>query len=291
MITLEAREPLARPGAVGEAVTSLRRSGLAGRRFVSIGAAFFKRDMLADLSYRLSFALHALNVLCGVAAYYFLARFVDRAALHGAAPFPFLLIGLALNAYMSTWLVCFTEAIRTGQATGTATLVFASPISPIEFILFSALYPTVRATVDASVYLLFGLAFGASLAHADAGAAVAIFVLSALAFAAIGIGSAAFALVFRRGDPLLWLMTSMSWMLGGILYPTDLLPEVLQQTARLLPVTHAVTGIRSALLGGGPIGEPAASLALYALVGLPVSMAAFVVALRRARMMGNLSHV
>lgn len=268
-----------------------RTSASAGLRFVLTGAAFFKRDLLTDVSYRLSFALHALNVLFGVAAYYYLAQVVDRTALDGAAPFPFLLVGLALNAFMSTWLVCFTEAIRTGQSTGTATLVFASPISSIEFLFFSALYPTVRATVDALVYVICGLAFGASIAQADLAATAAILLVSALAFAAIGIASAAFALVFRRGDPLLWLATTVSWTLGGILFPIELLPELLQRVARWLPVTHAVTGARSALLDGGSIAGPAASLALFALVALPVSVAAFRLALRRARIMGSLSHV
>lgn len=257
---------------------------------VLTGAAFFKRDLLTDLSYRLSFALHAVSILLGIASYYFLARFVDRAALHGSDPFSFLLVGLAVNAYMSTWLVCFTDAIRTGQITGTLKLVFASPISVMQFLVFSASYPSARAAVDAAVYLVAGLALGVSLSHANLAAACAIVFLSSLAFAAIGIGSAAFALVIKRGDPLLWVVTSLSWMLGGVLYPIELLPAALQQVAHLLPITPAVSGIRLAL-GGGSIADAAASLAMFALIGLPASLVAFGAAHRRARIAGSLGHM
>ena len=259
-------------------------------RFVLIGAAFFRRDLRSDFSYRLSFVLHALNIVLGVAAYYFLARFVDRAALGGADPFLFLLVGLAVNAYMSTWLVCFTDAIRTGQTTGTLKLIFASPLTRAQFMLFSGLYPSVRAALDGTVYLISGWTLGAPLANTNVAAAGMILLVSSFAFAAIGIGSAAFALVLKRGDPLLWLVTTLSWMLGGVLYPIQLLPAPLHEAARLLPITHAVSGIRLAM-AGEPIADAAGPLMVFVIVAMPLSLAAFGAAVRRARMTGALGHV
>ena len=52
----------------------------------------FRRDLLTDLSYKLSFALQALHVLLGIAAYYFLARLLGESTPGGYAPFPFLLV-------------------------------------------------------------------------------------------------------------------------------------------------------------------------------------------------------
>jgi ABC-2 type transport system permease protein len=259
-------------------------------RFALTGAAFFKRDLLTDFSYRLSFLLHALNILLGVAAYYFLARFVDRSALGGAEPFVFLLAGLTVNAYMSTWMVCFTDAVRTGQATGTLKAIAGTPLSRAEFVLFSALYPSARAAVDAFVYVMGGMALGASLGHTNVAAVGLVLLLSSVSFAAIGIASAAIALVFRRGDPLLWLATSLSWMLGGVLFPIELLPAPLASAARLLPITHAVSGVRLALAGGS-ITDAAGPLAVFAILGLPLSLAAFDAGLHRARVAGSLGHV
>jgi ABC-2 type transport system permease protein len=259
-------------------------------RFALTGVAFFKRDLLTDVSYRLSFLLHALNILLGVAAYYFLARFVDRSVLGGADPFVFLLAGLTVNAYMSTWMVCFTDAVRTGQATGTLKAIVGTPLSRGEFVLFSAVYPSTRAAVDAFVYVAGGAALGASVANTNVAAVGLIVLLSSVSFAAIGIASAAIALVFKRGDPLLWLATSLSWMLGGVLFPIELLPAPLETAARLLPITHAVSGVRLALAGGS-ITEAASSLAVFAILGLPLSLVAFGAGLHRARVAGSLGHV
>jgi ABC-2 type transport system permease protein len=270
-------------------------------RFARTAAAFVRRDFLVDFSYRLSFVLHAAHILLGVAAYFFLARFVDRAALGGAAPFPFLLIGLAANAFMSTWLVCFTEAIRSGQAAGTLKLIFSSPLSLGQFLFFSSLYPSARAALEAAVYVAAGLALGLgtavanpfgsglpTVAFAKAGLMV---LLASMAFAAIGTASAAFALLVKRGDPVLWIATSASWLLGGVLYPVQLLPEPLQRAAQLLPITHAVDGLRAAFTGSGSIPAAAAALLLFVIIALPSSVAAFHWALRRARVRGSLGHV
>jgi ABC-2 type transport system permease protein len=268
-----------------------RPRSLPALQLVLTGLAFFRRDLLVDASYRSSFALHAVQIFFGIGAYYFLSRFVDRSALRGADPFAFLLIGLAVNAYMSCWLVCFGEAVRGGQTTGTLKMVFASPISETRFLAFSALYPSARAMIEAGVYVMGGLALGASFAHANLPAAAVMLALSSVAFAALGIASAAVALVVKRGDPFLWVVTSLSWMLGGVFYPTELLPEWLRQAARLLPLTHALSGIRSALLGGAPAADAIAPLVLFALIGLPVSVVAFRAAVRHARITGSLSHV
>lgn len=92
--------------------------------------------------------------------------------------------------------------------------------------------------------------FGLPLRHVNAVAVALVFVLSLLAFSSTGIMSATFTLVFKRRDPLLWLFGSGSWLLGGVLYPIDVLPASLQHLSRLLPITHAAEGMRAALLGG-----------------------------------------
>src|SRR5437764_1172493 len=78
--------------------------------------------------------------------------------------------------------------------------------------------------------------------------AVAVFGMSLVAFSSVGIMSASFTLIFRRGDPVLWLFGSASWLLGGVLFPTSQLPRVLRSIATLLPITHAANAMRAALL-------------------------------------------
>jgi ABC-2 type transport system permease protein len=255
--------------------------------------AFFKRDLIVDWSYKLSFALEALHILIFVAAFYFLARFVGSRTVQGYESFPFILIGLAVNAYMTTCLVCFTQVIRGNQVTGTLKAVLVSRTSPTQFLAFSSIYPFARATLDAAVYGAGGLAFGLSLARVNPVATCLLFAASLLAFSSVGLLSATFILIFKRGDPLLWLFGSGSWLLGGVMYPTDVLPRWLQRLGEFFPITHALKGLRATMLSDAPVASVIPELTvlvLFAAIGLPISIAAFNFGLRRARVTGTIGH-
>jgi ABC-2 type transport system permease protein len=255
--------------------------------------AFFKRDLLVDLSYKLSFALEGIHILVMIAAFFFLSGLLDAPTLHGYDSFAFILVGLAVNTYMTTCLVCFTQVVRESQLSGTLKAVLVTPTSPAQFLAFSSLYPVARATVDAAVYGMCGLAFGLTLARVNPVPAIVLFVASVLAFSSIGMISATFIVIFKRGDPLLWLFGSGSWLLGGVMYPTDVLPQWLRPAAELLPITHALRGLRAALLADASfttVFPDLAVLAVFAAVGLPASIVIFEFGLRRARMTGTLAH-
>jgi ABC-2 type transport system permease protein len=255
--------------------------------------AFFKRDLLTDVSYKLSFAFQVLDIVVGIAAFYFLAHMLGKGAFGGYEPFSFILVGMAVNGYMTTSLVCFRQAIRGDQPLGTLKMVLVSPTSLLGFVLLSSLYPLVRAGVDAALYLLGGTLFGLSVMRANLPAMLLVFLLSVLALSSIGILSATFTLVFKRGDPMLWLMGGLSWLMGGVFYPVEVLPRFLQHAAQLLPITHALVGMRAAVLRGAPLAEllpQIAVLGLFSLVGLPLSLLGFCWGVRWAKTVGSLSH-
>ena len=111
-------------------------------------------------------------------------------------------------------------------------MVLSTPTSPLEFIFLTSLYPIARAAFDASIYLSCGLLLECT-APTSANvlvSAVVVFLVSELAFSSIGILSATFTLVFKRGDPILWLFGGLSWLLGrGVFYPVEVLPHFLRK--------------------------------------------------------------
>jgi len=113
------------------------------------------------------------------------------------------------------------------------------------------------------------------------------------AFAAIGFLSAAFTLVVKRGDPLLWLFGVVSWLLGGVFFPVETLPAFLQQVARLLPITYALDGLRATLLGGAGLAAVRPQLIVLgtmAAIGLPLSAALVSAATAYGKRAGTLGH-
>jgi ABC-2 type transport system permease protein len=255
--------------------------------------AFFKRDLRTDLSYKISFVFQLVDVLLGCGAFFFLARVLGRGAFRGYEPFAFILVGIAVNGYMTTCLACFTQAIRGNQPLGTLKAVLVTPTSAESFVLFSSFYPFVRAALDALLYLAAGTMLGMSLSRVNFPAALLIFLLSAAAFSSIGILSATFTLVFKRGDPILWLFGGLSWLLGGVYYPIEVLPRFLRHAAELLPITHALVAMRGALLRHASCAELLPQIGVlggFALVGMPLSLLAFRLGVRWARINGSLSH-
>ena len=142
------------------------------------------------------------------------------------------------------------------------------------------------------LYLGLGAAGGAPLGAGNWAGAALLFVLAILVFASLGILAASFVMVFKRGNPGAWLLSWLSWLLAGILYPVRVLPDWLRVVSAVLPITYAVDGIRSALLGAAPwavLWPSLMALSVFALVLVPLSLAAFSAATRWARSAGTLA--
>jgi ABC-2 type transport system permease protein len=259
--------------------------------------AFLKRDVRAELSYRFSFLFNVLSVFFEIASYYFLARFIGGSVPglgpYGGDYFAFVLVGVALHHYFATALAAFSRSIRESQLAGTLEALLATQSSLPTIVLSSAVYPFLWTSANILLYLVVGAGlFGAPLASANWGAAVVLLTLALVAFSGLGILSASFTLVFKRGSPVAWLFGALSWLLGGVLYPVTVLPEWLRHLSALLPITHAIEGMRAALLRAAPWSDLWPSLLwllLFALAVFPLSLLSFQYAARWTRIAGTLA--
>jgi ABC-2 type transport system permease protein len=112
--------------------------------------------------------------------------------------------------------------------------------------------------------------------------------------AGIGILSASYLILFKRGNPAKWLVVGLAGLLSGLMYPISILPRPLQIVARLIPVSYSLEGMRAALLGGAGFRElwpSIAALLIFAVVLLPLSFAVFAWAVRRTKITGTLTHL
>jgi ABC-2 type transport system permease protein len=262
-------------------------------------AALFQRDLAVARSYRIAFVLQLLQALFGVAGFYFLSRFIESPQLERALPqgggyFPFALVGIAFFDYLSVSLTTFDDGLQQARQNGTLENLLVTQ-TPLPVILMgSSLYPFVLMSLRTAVYLGWGAAlFGFPLRQANWLGALLVLAASILAFLGLGILSASYLLVFKRGNPVNWAFVGLSTVLGGMLYPISVLPGWLQFLARLVPVTYALEGMRAALLGHATLGElwpPLAALLIFAVVLLPLSFVIFSWALRRTKITGTLTH-
>jgi len=260
---------------------------------------FFWRDLSIARTYRTVFVLEAVEALFGAAMFYYVARFVDTPALQNALPqggsyFAFSLVGFVFLDYLNAALDTFDRGLEESRDSGTLEHLLITQTSLSVFVAGSAIYPFVATTLRIIIYVAWGAAlFGFPLRAANWLSVLAVLVATLLAFSGLGILSASYVLLFKRGNPAKWFFLGVSSVAGGMLFPVSILPDWLQVVARLNPVTYALDAMRASLLGGANIGQlwrPLAVLLLFAAVLLPLSMSVFAWSLRRTKITGTLTH-
>lgn len=261
-------------------------------------ACFFLRDLAIARSYRLIFVFELLETLLGVAAFYYLSRFIEVPAFERAQPaggyFAFAVVGFAFFDYLTVALNAFDQSLDEARRNGTLEYLLVTQTSLPVILAGSAIYPFVILSMRTAVYLGWAVAlFSFPVAQANWLGAILVLAASVLAFAGLGVLSASYALLFKRGNPVKWLFVGVAGLVSGIMYPVTVLPAALQSVARLVPVTYSLEGMRAALLQEYSIASlwpSLRALLLFALVLLPLSLAVFSWALRRTKITGTLTH-
>jgi ABC-2 type transport system permease protein len=263
-------------------------------RALTLARAFFVRDLVTDASYKVSVLIEVIDVLIGVAAFFYLSRVIGDRQPGGYDAFAFILVGIAINNAMSTALSSFSMSIQTDQHTGTLKPVLASPLAPAAVVLLGSVYPMARSAASALAYLIAGvLLFGMPAGATNLPAAAVVLVASLMTFGAIGVLSAVFTLAWKRGDPIVWLFSAVSWLLSGVFFPVASLPAPLQWLSSFLPLTYALDAMRATLLAGAGLADVSFELVVLsacALVGLPISLSLVGTAVAWGRRTGSLGH-
>jgi ABC-2 type transport system permease protein len=261
--------------------------------------AFLWRDLHIEMSYNLSFLLQILGIFPSVLMFYFLSglfgnTFLNPLKAYGGSYFPFVLIGVAVQNYFTSALSSFAGGMREAQLSGTLEAVLSTPVSLPTFLFGSALYAFVLNSIKIGIYLTAGcLIAGIAFDMGNILEVLLVIALSIAAFSSMGVFSASFIILFKKGDPLNWAFSVISWLLGGVFYPVSVLPDWLQTVSLFIPITHSLEVLRVLLLGHGTLASVTSHilvLCVWAAVGLPVSYFCFAYALKQARNKGDLGH-
>jgi ABC-2 type transport system permease protein len=256
--------------------------------------AFVKRDFLSQVSYRLAFLMSVMGMLLSLLAFFFMTKMIDprTEGLDGIPPFDWLLVGLSFQFYFSTALYSFSARVRSEQLLGTLEAMLVTP-TPTSMVVFSsAAWDFVYGGLRVLIYMLFAtLVFGVRLDVASPLALVLGVILTLLSSAGLGILSASFILYFKRGDPINFLLSGATTLLGTVFFPAQLLPDWLRPASDYLPITWSLRVVRGSLLQGKTMADLQHELwilAVLTLVLLPGGLLCSRFAIRRAKKEGTL---
>lgn len=263
--------------------------------------AFIIRDFQLALSYRVEFFIKILWILGVVTTFFFISQifvggFVSSQYSQWQNPLIAWLTGMAMLNYFMTGFSSLANAIRQEQMQGTLESVLLTPINVPTVIVSSSAWAYVEATFYSFLYLFFGWLFFDVQYKGNFLLALAFLILTTLCLACLGILSASFTMVFKRGDPFAILLGAGTALFSGVFYPKEMLQEALGETggkilANINPSTHGLDGIRSVLVQGKDFADVQSSF--FTLLGflavlLPFSLWIFGKAVKRAKREGSL---
>ncbi|MDQ6767665.1 MAG: ABC transporter permease [Candidatus Eremiobacteraeota bacterium] len=259
--------------------------------------AIFVRDARLALSYPMSFWLNWLSIAGQVLAFYFMSKLIGPSKSfgfggHASSYFSYVIVNLAFVEFQTVAIQSFQRAIRSDQMLGTLEAVLATPTSLPLIVLSSGLWAFALTIVEVAVYLGIASLLGLNLAHTNLVTAGAFLLLTVACMSPVGVLSAASIMTFKQLGPTNWIANGLAMLLGGVLFPVSKLPAALQHVSWLLPITHALNGIRGAVNGAtlAQLAPDAIWMAGCAVVLLPLSLWAFGAAVRRAKIDGTLGH-
>jgi ABC-2 type transport system permease protein len=261
--------------------------------------AFVVRDFQLAVSYRLEFFMRILSILFITTTLYFISQIFAGSF---STPYeqwrdPFLawITALPFLNYFMVGFSSLANAIRSEQAQGTLEGVLMTPIGVPTLVVASSAWDFVQASFHSFLYLFFGWALFGVQYRGSFMLAVLFLLLTTLVLASIGILSASFAMVFKRGDPLGMIIGTGSAFFSGVFFPAQLISQTggsgLGFVSKLIPTTHGIDGIRRVLIQGQTLADvsgPLLTLLAYLAVLLPFSLWVFARSVRRAKREGSL---
>ena len=168
-----------------------------------------------------------------------------------------------------------------------------SPVSLSRILIYSSLWSYSLSAFRFLLYLVAGsLLYGTDLSHCNIPGAMLVFLMTVLCFMGIGILWAGVLLIIKRGESIVTLGATLVLLASGVLFPTTTLPQWLRWLAATIPLTHALDGMRHALLQGYSIQQLTPvllRLAAFSAVLLTAGIGGFSWAVDQAKRSGSLT--
>jgi ABC-2 type transport system permease protein len=261
--------------------------------------AFIIRDFQLAVSYQLEFFIKLMWVLGIVTTFFFISRiFTSQISTYEQwqEPLPAWLTGMAMLSFFLSGFSSLANAMRAEQMQGTLESVLLTPINVPTVILSASAWAYVEATFYSFLYLFFGWLFFDVHYRGSFFLAFVFLVLTTAVLACLGILSASFAMVFKRGDPFAILLGAGTAIFSGVFFPKEMLNEALGKTGGTIvsainPSTHGLDGIRQVLIQGKTFSEvetPFFTLLIFLVILLPFSLWVFSSAITKAKKDGSL---
>ncbi len=216
--------------------------------------AFLRKDFLIAYSYRTNFFISILTVFFLLFVLSNLSKLsVDNEILGNFKDnsFGYFVIGIAIIDFAMTISARGAAQARELQLTGVFEELLLFRRSNAELMISLFIYPTVFALFRFSLILVFGVVFFDLQINNLGNFALLVLVmsLSIISFIGIGLISAFFIIILKKGDFVNTINLILCIGFGNIIFPSEIVDTQLSQISYFLPITHSVELLRELLIG------------------------------------------
>jgi len=239
--------------------------------------ALIRSAWLTAASYRMAMFISLFGLVFVLLPLYFIANALQPAmqqTISGEARqyFGFVVLGAICFSLVSTCTTSLPSAIDGAIGRGTLEAILGTP---------ARLRAICVGFMGYGVVVWRGVPLG-----------LGVMLLVMLTYAGFGLVLAAIVMLFRTSGPLATVLLTGSMFLGGVYYPTSVIPSWIRDLAAFFPLTYGLRALRQIMLRGDSFAYVARDveiLAAMTAVSLSVGTLVFWVALQRARRVGTLS--
>lgn len=259
--------------------------------------ALVRARALTAASYRVQMSFSIVALLIGIVPLYFITGalqpvMAESIRAEGGHYFGFVLVGTVAYYFLSAAVGLLPGEVGSDLRTGTLEAVLSTPARLTEIvgglIGFGMLWTALRGLV----VLMVGWLLGVQVAWSQLPAAAVVIGLLVLAYLPFGLMGSASLIAFRTAGPLAQGILFASTLLGGIYYPTRVIPSWIQDLSYLIPLTYALQALRRILLEGAPLAAVSGELGIlviFVVLLMGCGALALWLALRYARRSGTLA--
>ena len=259
--------------------------------------AMIRQDALTRASYRFQAITSVLTLFGMLIPLYYVARALDPIMQHtirDQAPqyFAFVLLGVILLRFCYAIVYTLPNLFSTAIRSGTLEAMFATPTPLYVLVVGMTGFTVLWASGEALIMLATGILLGAHIVVSHVLPALMVLALVLLAYLSVALLGVSLVLAFRTTGPLLGGIMLATNLLGGVYYPTHVIPSWVRDLSTVLPMTYGLRAVRQTLLEGAPFGAIASDvlvLGAMTVVLLPLSWTMLQAALGYARKTGTLA--
>lgn len=259
--------------------------------------ALIRVSFLTAASYRIGLFISVAALGLQIVPTYYVGKTLDpflAPAIRGEGSdyFGFLVMGTVAYLLLAAAVDSLPRALERGINTGTLELIFSTPSSVPSLLVGLTGYEILWATARCVVVLAAAAAFGFHAHWLRFGEAALVLAVIVATYFGAGMIAGAMIIAFRRTASFQTIVIVGSAMLGGVTYPTKLVPSWIGRFSDVIPMTYGLRAVRRITIDGWPFRAVLAdvgTLAIFCVAFLAIGSFAMTYALRRARAEGTLS--